>query len=527
VAPAIYSQLTFRQGRIFSARFTPDGETVVYGAAWEGSQTELFLARPGSPESRALGLQSAEILSISSTGEMAVLLDSRFTLGFMRSGTLARAPLAGGPPRAIVEDVEDADWSPSGDGLAVIRSTGGRYRLEYPAGKVLYETESWLGSVRFSRDGKRIAFLDHPNLGDNRGRVAVVDLDGKLEVLTEPFSSAGGLAWSPSGDEIWFTAGLTGNVQALHAVDLRGRQRIVDGAPANLGLQDVAATGRVLLTRDTWRRGIAGLAPGAAVERDLSWHDWSRPADLSADGEWLLFEEQGQGGGPGYSVYLRKTDGSPAVRLGSGSSMDLSPDGNWVLTLPVDRGDRLIVLPRGAGEARTLDQPGMKVFAAAWFPDGRRLLLLANEEKKLTTLYVKDSDDSKPRALSQEGMAYGFAISPDGALVAATSLTGPPWIYPVDGAEPRPLPGGRRGDVPVGWSEDGRSIFVAPETAKPARIDRIDVVTGERALWKEVAQADQAGLIDIGFVTLSADTRAYVYSYRQVLSTLYLVEGLR
>ena len=168
-----------------------------------------------------------------------------------------------------------------------------------------------MSSLRFSRDGRRIGFIDHPARGDSRGRVAVVDLAGKLTVLTEPFSTADGLAWSPDGSEIWFTAGKEGNLQSLYAVDLTGRERMVAGMPANLSLCDVAGDGRILVARDSWRRGILGLAPGETVERDLSWFDWSSPSYLSEDGSVLLFNEQGQGGGPAYSVYLRKTDGSP------------------------------------------------------------------------------------------------------------------------------------------------------------------------------------------------------------------------
>src|SRR5262245_7215989 len=401
--PAVYSQLTFRQGKIPSARFTPGGESIVYSAAWDGGPSELFTARPGSPESRSMGLPSAEILSISKSGEMAVLQDAHFTAGFMRSGTLARGSLAGGVPRPVLDDVEDADWSPDGKELAVVRNVGGRYRLEFPVGKVLYETEAWLGSLRFSRDGRRIAFIDHPSFGDSRGLAAVVDLAGKYQALTEPFSSAGGLGWSPDGEEIWFTAGVTGNVQAIHAVDLAGRRRVVDAAPSNQTLQDVTAAGPGLLTRDVWRRGIAGRAPGAASERDLSWHDWSRPGALSADGEWVLFEEQGQGGGAGYSVYERKTDGSPAVRLGTGSSLDLSPDGRWALTTSLDHPDRLDFLPRGAGEARTRELAGFNIGVAGWFPDGRRLWLLASEGKELPRGYVMERETAMPRTFTPGG----------------------------------------------------------------------------------------------------------------------------
>jgi serine/threonine protein kinase/Tol biopolymer transport system component len=522
-----YSQMSFRQGSIFSARFTPDGETVVYAASWDGRPVELFTTHPGSPESRSLGLPPAEILSVSPTGEMALLLESRYALGWMRTGTLARAPLAGGVPRQVLQGVQDADWAPDGQDLAVVRTVAGRYRLEYPTGKVLYETGHWISSPRFSRDGKRIAFMDHPSLGDDRGRIGMVDLSGKTIFLTEPYSSTSGLAWSPSGGEIWFSGGRTGNVRALYAVDLGGHQRMVDGAPADMSLADVSSGGKVLVTCNTARRGIIGTKPGDDTERDLSWFDWSRPGAVSSDGQWVLFEEQGQGGGPGYSVYLRKTDGSPAVRLGAGSASDLSPDGQWAATLSLAEPDRIVFLHRGPGEARKLRLPGFTLQSVIWFPDGKRLLLTASENGSLVRLYVMDPEGGTPKPITKEGVGFGGAISPDGRLVAVPMTSGPPVVVPADGGDQRPVPGSDQDDIPVRWSTDGRSLYVAARATPGARIDRLDLATGGRKTVRTLLPSDRSGLLDVGMVYVSADARAYVYSYRRVLSTLYFVEGLR
>ena len=526
-APAEYSQITFRQGTISSGRFTPDGATVVYGAAWDGNPTELFTARPGAPESRTLGLPSADVLSVSAAGEMAILIDATFTMGFQRSGTLARAPLAGGVPRQLLEDVQDADWAPGGSGLAVVRTMQGRYRLEYPIGKVLYEPSVWMSSSRFSRDGRRIGFIDHPLAGDNQGRIAVVDLAGKMTVLTEPFSSAEGLAWSPDGSEIWFTASKQGNLLSIYAVDLAGHQRMVAGMPANLSLYDIAANGRILVARDNWRRGILGLAPGESAERDLSWLDWSRPADLSADGRRLLFEEQGQGGGPAYSVYLRKTDGSPAVKIGEGFSLALSPDGLWAATTPADKADRITFVPTGAGEARTVPLNGLAIRNAVWHPDGRRLLIQAAEEGHRPRLCVMDRDGGTPRPITPEEAQLRGAISPDGKWVAVTSPSGGGRIVPIEGGEARTIPGVVAGEIAVRWTDDGAGLFIARAAPLPARIERVDIVTGRRTHWKELMPTDRAGLVDLSWILVSADGRSYVYSYRRNISTLYVGAGVR
>jgi predicted Ser/Thr protein kinase len=132
----LYHEITFRRGVIPTARFAPDGQTILYSAAWQGNPVEIFTARQGSVESRSLGLGSAQLLAVSLTGEMALSLDSHVTGTWVSSGTLARAPLAGGAPRKVLEDVQWADWSPDGNDLAVVRDAGGRNRLEYPIGKV-------------------------------------------------------------------------------------------------------------------------------------------------------------------------------------------------------------------------------------------------------------------------------------------------------------------------------------------------------------------------------------------------------
>ena len=199
----LYHEITFRRGVIPAARFAPDGQTILYSAAWQGNPVEIFTARQGSVESRSLGLGNAQLLAVSSSGEMALSLDSHVIGTWVSSGTLARAPLAGGAPRKVLEDVQWADWSPDGNDLAVVRDAGGRNRLEYPIGKVLYEASgSWISHPRISPKGDMIAFLDHPVQGDDSGTVMMVDLAGNRKKLSHEWYSAQGLAWSPDGREV-------------------------------------------------------------------------------------------------------------------------------------------------------------------------------------------------------------------------------------------------------------------------------------------------------------------------------------
>ncbi len=517
-----FTRLTFRRGAVLSARFAPDGQTVAYGAAWEGSPVEVFTVRLDSPESRSLGIPGANLLSISSSGEMAIALGHRFLFGFESTSTLARMPLGGGAPREVLENVQEADWAPDGSRLAIVRDTGERRRLEYPAGTVLYKTAGWISHARVSPDGQRIAFIDHAQRGDNVGVVAVVDLQKSRKVLA-PFA-INGLAWSPRGDEVW--------IAGIGAVNLDGRSRRIWPLPGGEVVHDISRDGRLLLSRANWRREIVGRAPGEATDRNLSWLDWSFPVDLSDDGRTLLFEEQNLVDSAGNNaIYVRKTDGSPAVRIGSGRRAGgLSPDGKWALAA-VKSGEStdLVLLPTGAGEPRTMPRTAIVYHSMSWFSDGRRILASGHETGHGSRLYVMDVPDGRPRAVSAEGVTvYNWKpLSPDGRFAVAMAGDGSVGLYPIEGGEPRPLAGVTRGDVPIRWSADGRSIYVGRGPSVPASIDLVDVASGARRPWRALTPPDPAGILQIGPVLMSGDGRSYVYSYRRQLDELQVVEGLK
>lgn len=528
----LLTRLTFRRGTIESARFTSDGQTVVYGAYWDGAPGEVFSARPGSPESRPLGFVGAEILAISPTGEMALSLQRRRVGTFVATGMLARAPLAGGVPREVHEDVQEADWAPDGSALSLVLSGAGRNRLEYPAGKVLYETAGWISHHRISAAGDRLAFLDHPVSGDDGGNVAVVDRSGQYRVLSRGWSSVHGLAWSRSGDEIWFTGTREGSARALQAVTLAGKERTVSRMAGTLTLHDVHRDGRLLLSHQVLRREIRVLPRGASQERDLSWLDYCFPADLSDDGSMLFFAENGEGGGRGYSAYLRRTDGSPAVRLGGGAALALSPDARVVLTGMDYTSDaqRLVLVPTGVGEPRTLPAAEFRTYAASFFPDGGRLLLVGNEAARPARVYEQSVGGGAAHPLGPEDAGFALSarpISPDGRWLALRHGDGRQLLHPVDGGAAQPARGLRADDQVIRWSGDGRSLFVYHPGLIPAEVDRVDVSSGARVPWRQLEPADRAGVVAVTPVLLSADGAAYVYGYRRVLSDLYVVDGLR
>ncbi len=257
----MFTRLTFGRGTIRSARFAPDGKTVVYGAAWDGNPIKVFFARTESSESTPLSFPPAEMLAVSGTGELALSLNHSFD-GWMGDGTLARAPMLGAGPRPLVGNVREADWTPDGSELAIVRRVGGRERLELPLGQVLYETTGWIGSVRVSPDGQHVAFADHPVFADDIGTVSIVDRAGKKRDLSTGWDSMlRGLAWSPDGREVWFTASHGGEDSALRAVDLEGHVRPILSGLARVIVFDIAPDGRVLLGRETFERRVEALTP--------------------------------------------------------------------------------------------------------------------------------------------------------------------------------------------------------------------------------------------------------------------------
>jgi len=522
-----YHPLTFRRGMVRAARFSPDEKMIVYSAAWEGKPLQLFTTRPESPDSHELEPEGADVLAVSSTGEMALSLSSHPISSFLYSGTLARVPLVGGAPREVMENVEWADWSPDASSLAIVRYENGRHRLEYPAGKVLYQPDGWIGHIRISPRNNAIALIDHPTLGDDGGSLALIGLDGKKTLLSTGWDSIQGLAWAPGGDEVWFTATRTGGDRSLYAVDLSGKLRLLARVPGELTILDVGTDGNVLLTRGNDRAGLIGLAPGAAKERDLSWLDWSTPGDLSADGSTILFTEGGEGGGPKYAVFMRRTDGSPAIRLSAGTGTALSPDGKWAIVRPNTPPAPLMLLPTGAGESKLLFQDSINHLSTRWLPDGKHLVFSGNEPGHGFRFYTEALDETQPHPISPEGVTPAVILSPRGDSVASTGPDGNIYLYPVNGGDPVAVKGTERGEVPTGWAADGKSIFVYRFGEIPAKVYEVDLTSGQRKLWKQLVPSDSAGIDTIRGIELSGDSKSYVYGYIRTLSDLYLVEGVK
>ncbi len=527
---AEYQQITFRTGSIGNARFTPDG-SMVYSATWEGSVNQLYISRLDDPGARELGIKEAELLSISKGGELAIRLNTQNRGGYARSGTLARVPLSGGTPHEVLEDVQDAEFSADGSTLAIVRYVpeSNHWRLEYPVGKVLLDSINWMSHPKISPDGKWIAFADHETPGgDDQGSLAVIGADGKEKerILSSGWTSLQGILWSPSGDEVWFTSTNTGTASNPHAVTLSGKLRTITNVPGGLWLEDMRE-GKVLTVTNHQRLGIRGMGPGGKEEVELGWFGWSELRDLSRDGRKILFEEEGDGGGPNYTVFVRDTDGSPPVRIGEGLAMAISPDGKLAIARAA-KGGPLNLLPTGAGEPRPLTHDAVTYEGATFLPDGKQLLAIGIEAGHGARDYRIDlnSGDSKP--VTPEGIS-GTVLSPDGRSIAVRGPDGKRGIWSLEGGTFHPIPGLESNYGVIGWTRDGQSVYVTSFHlgAKSRKVSRVNIQTGKMEPWKTFGEEKGPTVTSVGLPRFSDDGNAYAYIYIQVLSEAYVANGLK
>lgn len=525
--PPVYTRLTFEDGTIYAARFASDGASIVYAASWNDRPIRLFSTVGNSLLSQPLSLADANLLAISPKNELALALHGTHN-GQMEitNGMLARAPIAGGSPRELLSDVRWADWGPSGK-LAVVHNVEGHSRLEYPIGTVLYESPGWISHPRFSPQGDKIAFMNHPALWDTRGVVSVIDLAGHIRALTREWDAESGVAWRPDGKEIWFSAVDRGTNLNLMAVDLSGKVRIVLDLPSAISLQDIAADGRVLISLDSKRLDMAYTTLDQDQDIDLSYHDGNSVRAISNDGQFIIFEDFSEAAGPGYSVLMRKVDGSLPVRLGDGSAGGISPDGKWVLSISTSQLPQVTLLPIGPGEPRTISVSGLEHVQngfGRFLPDGKRFVVNGNGTSQVTRCYLVDILSGKARAISPQGVSCG-TFSPDGRFMAVEAKESIA-IYSLEDGTVRSVPKLNPGFTPVQWSNDGSLLYGYHFGEFPSKVYKEEIASGKETFLKELKPGVPAGVVLVAPVIVSRDGKHFAYSYNQTLSVLYVVSGL-
>jgi len=530
-APAfnpIYTRMTFEAGTIYAARFTPNGESVIYGASWDNKPTQLFSTVANSLLSQPLAFNNANLLAVSRHNELALTVGGIHS-GQMETvnGMLAEAPLAGGSPRELLADVRWADWDPQGK-LAVVHNVNGQSRLEYPVGHVIYQSGGWISDIRFNPKGDQIAFMDHPALWDDRGLVRITDYSGHVRTLTREWDTERGLAWRRDGQEIWFTAVDQGHDLNLLAVDLAsGKTRQVLDLPGAITLQDIAPDGRVLISLNSPRLSMGFTSADSSEDVDLSWHDANSARDISRDGKFLLFEDASEAAGSGYAVALRKVDGALPVRLGEGSAGGLSPDGQWAISVSTSQTRQLTLFPTGAGQPRSISVTGLDHVHNGWarfLGDGQRIAILGDEGGHAHRCYLVDVSTGRAQPATPEGVVCG-AVSPDSRFMVPAGSSASLTLYSLAGAADKALP--LKHDFnPVQWSEDGKLLYGYHWGEFPSKVYQLEIATGKESLLRELKPGVPAGVVLVAPVVVSRDAKFFAYSYNQTLSVLYLISGL-
>jgi Tol biopolymer transport system component len=525
--PVTYEAKTFDRLPVMNARFMPDGQTIIYSAAAAGYAPSLLVISPTAEAPQSLDVPDAHLLAVSRKGELALVVNARYLQQRLYAGTLARMTL-GSAPRALLDEVREADWGPDGESLAIVHDLGnGRDRLEYPVGSARHETTGYLSDPRVSPDGERVAFVAHPWRFDDRGMVMVVGRSGAARALAPELWSIEGLAWTPDGRTLVFSGNAAGGGQMQPlAVPADGGSayRPVLSAPARLILHDIGPDGRWLAVREDLTFGIRARVPGSDSERELSWLGSSGARALSADGRQLLMVDVGQRSGPSYGVVLRGTDGAPPVRLGAGSAERLSPDGRWAAAI-VSTPPEVVVYPTGTGPPRRIGGGRFDpVTSVQWYPDGRQLLVCGAESGNLSRCYRTDLDGAAFTPVTDEGVRA--ALAPDGITLLLTAADGTASVQ--RGADPpRRVASIATGDRVVGWSRDSAAVYLQRDLDVPVRVERVTLATGDRAVVKTIVP-DGLGLPATVIVAdWIDDGRAYVYNYSSAPSVLFVVSGAR
>ena len=564
-----FTRLTFAPGAVESALFGPDGRTIYFSQRLNGGKPEIFVIHPSSPEPKPLGVEDALLLGVSATNELAVLRSPQQDYTFSIRGRLAQVSGGGGSIREMQDAVLGAAWD--GQGMAILsRDDRGMMRLEFPTGKVIFNPANSAAGALFAKylrvSGDRLALVE----SNASGRLDIITYDrsGKRSVhftkLGDTFiDTVTGLAWGPGGD-LWFSE-LQGDQTAVWALALGGKRRLVSRSLGSLQLMDVASDGRMLLAAQQVRRGVLVVRAGEAKPKDLSILGGTQAWGLSRDGQTLLLLESPalDGRTSQDQAYVRKTDGSPAVKLTKGTPMALSSDGMWanLLLIGVDPKDLdagiteairqagmdpsatldpkalpgyLLFVPTGMGRAFALALPkGLWSRGYAYLhPDGQQVVF-AGTQNSVTHWYLMDRKGGPPRSISKEGEGElridGLSpLSPDGTRLIVTGNLRDWHIQPLAGGPSQLIKGMQPGERVAQWAEDGRNLFVRSGlSVLPVTLHRLDPVTGSRQLVSTFLPPDPVGHIQMVSVWTTPDARTSAYTYDRKLSELYLVDGVK
>jgi len=515
--PVSFQQVTFQKGFSTSARFTRDGKNILYSAGWNGAASRLYFSGVTEPNARELGGTDAWLAGFPSAGEVGF-----FTLSGNRQKMLLETEAYNnGTPHVISERAKQADWSRDGR-LAIVTADGSNYSIEY-AGQTIYRSASRLDNLRVSPSGDRIAFVEHPVPMDDAGRVMVVDSFKQARVLSAGWGSVAGLAWHPSGREVWFTAAASGVERSLFAVTLAGHLRTVAQMPGGMELRDIDSSGRVLIDRSTQHMSMMLGSFEGGVQRDISWLDWSRAVAMSADGKSILFDESGSGGGADYVVFIEHAGSDTPKRIGEGRAMDLSSDGRWALAQDAHDETKLMLISADGATHQPVQGDGIEYRWAKFLPGARDILFSGAYPNQSPHLYEQRLPDGPVALVSKEPAPDSVVLSSDGRRAVAPEDDGHIALIDLTRHRKRIVPLARPVH-PIAFSGNDE-VLTSNVHARTIAFELLNLNSGRLKPYARIEMPDSTGIVENLPVYVSGDLRSYVYSRLQSLSSLFVVSG--
>jgi eukaryotic-like serine/threonine-protein kinase len=522
-----FKRVSFDRGTAIRGRFASDGKTVLCSAVLHSGVPDTYVIREDYPVSVPAGLHGAVVLAVSKQDQMAVLVRPQYWGQYLWGGTLALVPVGGSEPRELLENAYDASWSPNGSDLAVIDRKDDKWQVEYPIGKVLFSGDGWLSDLRVSPDANHVAVFQHPPASkDDRGVVLLLDRDGKQKVISQEWEALEGMAWHPSGKEVWYSAAESGDQYCIRASTPEGRDRPVYCGTSGTRLHDIATSGRALVSTQEQNSTVAVIEHGSKEQRDFNTLSFTSGQKLTPDGTAVISTDLSERGGKDYAVYVQKMDGSAPVKIGEGGyGSDISDDGKSVLVV-LPGASRIQVIPVGAGTPQALSFEGFQIGSANWFPDNQHILLFANPVTQPLGLYMTDRNGTPPKMLVRQFSGWAD-IMPNGQdllmLVDRTFVR----RSLKDGSETK-LRTLQPGEVPVDWAAEPNHLFTQISSPTEVHIDKIDLTSDRRETWQVFEPRDQEGAqLIVEQVSITPDGRWMVITYLHQFGEFYSSSTLR
>lgn len=517
-----FRQLIFDTGSIPTARFLPGTHVAAFTALQPGGKRASKTVEVGDLQTKPLDAAGTILSSVNSRGELAFVSNGQQHTSATGARLMAMNS-QGNWTGKIADGVLAADWSPRNSDLAVARHEGALSVIEFPRGHPVFSTRGWVSDLRVSPRGDRVAFWEHPVRDDTGGAVEVVERSGKANRLTSLWSSASGLAWSPSGSEIWFSAGRDGITLSIYGVNLQGKVRDIFAGPSSVRLLDFSKTGEVLMTVDNTRMNMMSGTLGETGETDVSQFDYSHADAISADGRLLLFTECGSPVGRHYTAYLRNLQTGETTQLGAGRALALSADGTKAIT--IDPQDRTVLTMHDIASktSRTLPNEGLQYQWARFLPGKTSEILVGGSHRNMPlAMYKQCTDAGTLDRVAAPVYLDNVVISSSGRQIAGTA-EGRLRAFEWSTGRELPLPA-QAGPVPLAWSADGLRLFAMDKEA--LEMSSIDIATGATEVWRDLAGRERTDFVCVASAVAAPDAGVYAYSLHLSSSRLYLVSGL-